>query len=223
MMYKIIIAILLVISISFLTTDVFAQNEMTVEIILSSETYTFGDKLEYQITVSDVTNENAVVYIIDESGKKSQLLTIPIEIENTIVTAPFPFDNIIWKEGKYVLEIVYSGISFTQEFDIVDDGKISLPFWFKDVTKMWVTDEATNKDYVRNIIGQLIEEKIITESYEPRLDENLIVIPDWHKTIAEWWVLGHIPDTEFVYNIKFLLENNIIMISETQISEDSSV
>jgi len=222
-MYKIIIAILLVISISFLTTDVFAQNEMTVEIILSSETYTFGDKLEYQITVSDVTNENAVVYIIDESGKKSQLLTIPIEIENTIVTAPFPFDNIIWKEGKYVLEIVYSGISFTQEFDIVDDGKISLPFWFKDVTKMWVTDEATNKDYVRNIIGQLIEEKIITESYEPRLDENLIVIPDWHKTIAEWWVLGHIPDTEFVYNIQFLLENNIIMISETQISEDSSV
>ena len=222
-MYKIIIAILLVISISFLTTDVFAQNEMTVEIILSSETYTFGDKLEYQITVSDVTNENAVVYIIDESGKKSQLLTIPIEIENTIVTAPFPFDNIIWKEGKYVLEIVYSGISFTQEFDIVDDGKISLPFWFKDVTKMWVTDEATNKDYVRNIIGQLIEEKIITESYEPRLDENLIIIPDWHKTIAEWWVLGHIPDTEFVYNIKFLLENNIIMISETQISEDSSV
>ena len=222
-MYKIIIAILLVISISFLTADVFAQNEMTIEIILSSETYTFGDKLEYQIIVSDVTNENAVLYIIDESGKKSQLLTIPIEIENTIVTAPFPFDNIIWKEGKYILEIVYSGISFTQEFDIVDDGKISLPFWFKDVVMMWVTDEAIDKDYVRNIIGQLIEEKIITESYEPRLDENLIIIPDWHKTIAEWWVLGHIPDTEFVYNIQFLLENNIIMISETQISEDSSV
>ena len=68
-MYKIIIAILLVISISFLTADVFAQNEITIEIILSSETYAFGDKLEYQIIVSDVTNENAVLYIIDESGK----------------------------------------------------------------------------------------------------------------------------------------------------------
>ena len=222
-MYKIIIAILLVISISFLTTDVFAQNEMTVEIILSSETYTFGDKLEYQITVSDVTNENAVVYIIDESGKKSQLLTIPIEIENTIVTAPFPFDSIVWNEGKYILEIVYSGTSITQEFNIVDDGKVSLPFWFKDVAMMWVTNEATDKDYVRNIIGQLIEEKIIAESYMPRLDENLIVIPDWHKTIAEWWVLGHMSDTEFVGNIQFLLEKNIIIISETQISEDSSV
>ena len=188
-MYKIIIAILLVISISFLTADVFAQNEITIEIILSSETYAFGDKLEYQIIVSDVTNENAVLYIIDESGKKSQLLTIPIEIENTIVTAPFPFDSIVWNEGNYILEIVYSGISFTQEFNLVDDGKVSLPFWFKDVAMMWVTNEATDKDYVRNIIGQLIEEKIIVESYEPRLDENLIVIPNWHKTIAEWWVL----------------------------------
>ena len=222
-MYKIIIAILLVISISFLTADVFAQNEITIEIILSSETYAFGDKLEYQIIVSDVTNENAVLYIIDESGKKSQLLTIPIEIENTIVTAPFPFDSIVWKEGNYILEIVYSGISFTQEFSIIDDGKVSLPFWFKDIAMMWVTNEATDKDYVRNIIGQLIEEKIIVESYEPRLDENLIVIPNWHKTIAEWWVLGHMSDTEFVGNIQFLLEKNIIMISETQISEDSSV
>tara|TARA_B100000470_G_scaffold80590_1_gene62054 strand:- start:1811 stop:2479 length:669 start_codon:yes stop_codon:yes gene_type:complete len=222
-MYKIIIAILLVISISFLTADVFAQNEITIEIILSSNTYSFGDKLEYQIIVSDVTNENAVLYIIDESGKKSQLLTIPIEIENTIVTAPFPFDSIVWNEGNYILEIVYSGISFTQEFNLVDDGKVSLPFWFKDVAMMWVTNEATDKDYVRNIIGQLIEEKIIVESYEPRLDENLIVIPNWHKTIAEWWVLGHMSDTEFVGNIQFLLEKNIIMISETQISEDSSV
>jgi len=222
-MYKIIIAILLVISISFLTADVFAQNEITIEIILSSNAYAFGDKLEYQIIVSDVTNENAVIYIIDESGKKSQLLTIPIEIENTIVTAPFPFDSIVWKEGNYILEIVYSGISFTQEFSIIDDGKVSLPFWFKDIAMMWITDEATDKDYVRNIIGQLIEEKIITESYEPRLDENLIVIPDWHKTIAEWWVLGHISDTEFVANIQFLLQKNIIMISQTQITEDSSV
>ena len=222
-MYKIIIAILLVISISFLTADVFAQNEITIEIILSSETYAFGDKLEYQIIVSDVTNENAVLYIIDESGKKSQLLTIPIEIENTIVTAPFPFDSIVWNEGKYILEIVYSGTSITQEFNIVDDGKVSLPFWFKDVAMMWVTNEATDKDYVRNIIGQLIEEKIITESYMPRLDENLIVIPDWHKTIAEWWVLEHMSDTEFVGNIQFLLEKNIIIISDTQISEDSSV
>ena len=57
----------------------------------------------------------------------------------------------------------------------------------------------------------------------PRLDENLIVIPDWHKTIAEWWVLEHMSDTEFVGNIQFLLEKNIIIISETQISEDSSV
>ena len=213
-MYKIIIAILLVISISFLTADVFAQNEITIEIILSSETYAFGDKLEYQIIVSDVTNENAVLYIIDESGKKSQLLTIPIEIENTIVTAPFPFDSIVWNEGKYILEIVYSGTSITQEFNIVDDGKVSLPFWFKDVAMMWVTNEATDKDYVRNIVVQLIDEEIINESYPAYLDEDIIFIPSWYKTVAEWWTLGYVSDSQLVNNLKFLLEKNIIVITE---------
>ena len=82
-MLKILIISLLVFSISILTTNAMAENIPTVEIILSSETYSFGDKLEYQITVSEVTNENAVLYITDNSGKKSQLLTMPIEIENT--------------------------------------------------------------------------------------------------------------------------------------------
>jgi len=133
-MLKILIISLLVFSISILTTNVMAENIPTVEIILSSETYSFGDKLEYQITVSEVTNENAVLYITDESGEKSQLLNMPIEIENTVITAQFPFDSIVWKEGTYILEIEYSGASSTTSFDLLNDGNISLPFWFTDVT-----------------------------------------------------------------------------------------
>ena len=56
-MFKIIILILTVFSISILTTGAFAQNIPAVEIIISSETYKFGDKLEYQIIVSEVTND----------------------------------------------------------------------------------------------------------------------------------------------------------------------
>ena len=121
-MFKIMILVLMVFSDSVLTTSAFAQNIPTAEIIISSETYKFGDKLEYQIAVSEVTNENAVVYITDESGVRSNLFTIPIQIENTIVTAQFPFDSIVWKEGRYILELEYSGASSTTEFFLVDDG-----------------------------------------------------------------------------------------------------
>ena len=214
-MLKILIISLLVFSISILTTNAMAENIPTVEIILSSETYSFGDKLEYQITVSEVTNENAVLYITDNSGKKSQLLTMPIEIENTVITAQFPFDSIVWEEGTYILEVEYSGASSTTSFDLLNDGSISLPFWFRDVTMMWINDEATDKDYVRNIIVQLIDEGVINESYPAYLDEDIIFIPGWYKTVAEWWAVGYVSDSQLVNNLKFLLEKNIIVITET--------
>ena len=219
-MFKIIILILTVFSISILTTGAFAHNISAVEIIISSETYKFGDKLEYQIIVSEVTNDNAIIYITDESGTRSQLLTMPIETQNTVVTAQFPFDSIIWKEGQYVLELEYSGASSTTTFSLINDGSVSLPFWFRDVTMMWLNDEATDKDYVRNVIVQLIDEGAINEPRPPYLDEDVIFIPKWFKTIASWWSVGYVTDTQLVNNLKFLLEKDIIVISDVQLIQD---
>ena len=87
-MFKIMILVLMVFSVSVLTTSAFAQNIPTAEIIISSETYKFGDKLEYQIAVSEVTNENAVVYITDESGVRSNLFTIQNTVTYTHLTLP---------------------------------------------------------------------------------------------------------------------------------------
>ena len=219
-MFKIIILILTVFSISILTTGAFAQNIPAVEIIISSETYKFGDKLEYQIIVSEVTNDNAIIYITDETGTRSQLLTMPIETQNTVVTAQFPFDSIIWKEGQYVLELEYSGASSTTTFSLINDGSVSLPFWFRDVTMMWLNDEATDKDYVRNVIVQLIDEGAINEPHPPYLDEDVIFIPKWYKTIASWWSVGYVTDTQLVNNLKFLLEKDIIIISDAPLIQD---
>jgi hypothetical protein len=85
---------------------------------------------------------------------------------------------------------------------------------------MWVGDEATDKDYVRNVISQLIEEGIIDKYYQSELDENVILIPEWYKTVAGWWALGYMSDTELVNNLKFLLEENIIIISDIQLQEN---
>ena len=46
------------------------------------------------------------------------------------------------------------------------------------------------------------------------LDEEIIFIPTWYKTVAEWWTLGYVSDSQLVNNLKFLLEKNIIVITE---------
>ena len=40
-----------------------------------------------------------------------------------------------------------------------------------------------------------------------------VPMPDWIRNNAEWWAIGKITDSDFVSGIEFMLENNIIMIS----------
>ena len=40
-----------------------------------------------------------------------------------------------------------------------------------------------------------------------------VPMPDWIRNNAEWWAIGEITDSDFVSGIEFMLENNIIMIS----------
>jgi hypothetical protein len=48
--------------------------------------------------------------------------------------------------------------------------------------------------------------------------EDPIAMPDWIRNNAEWWAIGEITDSEFVSGIEFMLENNIIMISNVPLS-----
>jgi len=43
--------------------------------------------------------------------------------------------------------------------------------------------------------------------------EDPVFMPTWIRNNAEWWATGEISDSVFVTGIEFLLENNIIMIS----------
>jgi len=49
-----------------------------------------------------------------------------------------------------------------------------------------------------------------------------VSIPTWIQNNAEWWATGEISDSVFVTGIEFLLENNIIMISNISPSENVS-
>jgi len=52
--------------------------------------------------------------------------------------------------------------------------------------------------------------------------EDPISVPDWIRNNAEWWASGAITDSTFVTGIEFMLENNIIMISNIPSGGSSS-
>ena len=204
--------ILLILGISIIFSgNAFAQQSPDVEIILSASSYNYGEKLDYKITVSEVTGEDAVIFITDTTGNKSRLLTIPISQEESRIIAPFAFDSVIWNDGKYGLEIQYSGSSSTTEFIIENDGTIGIPYWIKDLSKLWTSGQMNDSEFAKSI-QFLINEKII---FNPIIGQEL-EIPKWFKITTAWWVNNQIPDTVYGDSLQFLINEKIIVIPINQ-------
>ena len=198
--------VILGISIIF-SGNAFAQYTQDVEIILSSPSYNYGEKLDYKIMVSEVTGEDAIIFITDTTGNKTRLLTVPISQEESRVIAPFGFDSVIWNEGKYELELQYSGAISNTEFTIVDDGSIGIPYWIKDLSKIWTGGQMPNKEYAK-AIQFLINEKII---FNPIVGQEL-QIPEWFKITTAWWASNQISDTIYGDSLQFLINERVIII-----------
>ncbi|HIC84034.1 MAG TPA: hypothetical protein EYO93_01415 [Nitrososphaerales archaeon] len=186
---------------------------LSVSIETSQETYHYGDNLSMTIIVSEITGDIATVYIIDTEERKSILLSPPIIQETTEFPSRFPFDATIWKTGTYTLEVEYSGAKSSVQFSIEDTGEIALPFWIKDLAKMWITEPlVTDKDFAR-AIEYLIQKEIIKIPYTEPKGEAVSSIPDWVKTNAEWWIDEKISDTEFTLSLQYLVQKGIITVN----------
>ena len=193
-----------------------AQYVQDVKIILASEIFHFGDKLDYTIIVSEVTGEDATIYITDSTDMRSLLYTLHILQEETHVVAPIGFDSIIWNEGKYSLELEYSGASHKANFTIIDDGSVGIPYWINDLAKLWLTTQMPDKEYAK-AIQYLIEQEIL-ESVESH-DE--LYIPQWFRYPTAWWSSGQITDTTYTHVIQFLIDSRFMTIPFDQDSDDS--
>ena len=110
--------------------------ESTVNIETSQSTYEYGDYLVMIINVSEITGEDASIFITDPTERRSLLLQQPIYQEYTEFPSKYPFDATIWKPGTYVLELEYLGDKSSTQFIIEDTGKIALPFWIKDLAQI---------------------------------------------------------------------------------------
>ena len=193
----------------------FAAPSISIE--TNQSVYEYGDHLVMIINVSEITGDDASIYITDPAERKSFFLQQPISQKYVEFPSNFPFDSAVWKPGTYVLELEYSGINSSVQFTIEETGKIGIPFWIKDLAKMWINEPlVTDKDFAR-AIGYLIDREIIKIPYTEPGEETVSSIPEWVKNNAGWWIEGKISDTEFVMALQYLVKTGIITVNLTRV------
>jgi hypothetical protein len=199
--YQVLIFCVLVV---FLVSPKIANAE--VQITTSKKTYNYGDYLSISINVSDVTNGDAIMHIINEDGTKSS--AIPIQIKNTAtnITSPNPFDSVIFKEGKYHIEIEYAGQKGTIEFELVDAGNTVMPFASNVIVPQWASGTISDYTFLKFLADK------DTINLQGHTLKQSVKIPSWYKTNGFWWADKKISDSEFVSGLQYLLDRKAISV-----------
>lgn len=180
----------------------------TVSIYTEKEIYSYGDFLTFTIEVSEITEDLAILHIIDESGKSSSAIPIPITELKTVVPSPFPFESEVYPLGTYTLEIQYSDSTDTTEFELIDSGKFLLPIGTKQVAVAWIEGDISDTFFMKFLIKQNPTLFSTEQSSEP---EN-VKIPHWVKAITGWWIDEKISDKEFATALEYLIKVGIIVV-----------
>jgi len=180
----------------------------TVSIYTEKEIYSYGDFLTFTIEVSEITEDMAILHIIDESGKSSSSIPIPITELKTVVPSPFPFESEVYPLGTYTLEIQYSDSTDTTEFELIDSGKFLLPIGTKQVAVAWIEGDISDTLFMKFLIRQNPTLFSTEQNFEP---EN-VKIPHWVKATTGWWIDEKISDKEFATALEYLIKVGIIVV-----------
>jgi hypothetical protein len=180
----------------------------TVSIYTEKEVYSYGDFLTFTIEVSEITEDLAILHIIDESGKSSSAIPIPITELKTVVPSPFPFESEVYPLGTYTLEIQYSDSTNTTEFELIDSGKFLLPMGTKQVAVAWIEGDISDTFFMKF----LIEQNPTLFSTEQNSEPENVKIPHWVKATTGWWIDEKISDKEFVTALEYLIKVGIIVV-----------
>ncbi len=192
----------------FLVGVLFGASAFAVEpiqISTSQQIYHYGDYLSVTIQVSVVTGSDGVMYIIDSDGVKSSSIPLKIRDNITTIVAQSPFDPLLFKEGKYQIQLDYDGTKLFADFELVDAGNTMMPYGSNVVVPQWVA--GTISDY--NFLKFLADKNVISFSPDHALKES-VKIPTWYRTNAVWWSDKKISDVEFVNGLQYLLSKKII-------------
>ena len=209
------VVIATVLAISVLVSPA-ANAEPSVEIIMEKTTYSYCEKLFYTIKVSEVTGNPAIIHIIDETGKGSSAIPIPInELENP-VPSRMAFEKEIFPLGKYLIDVEYEGQKVSAEFLLIDSNNVCLPISIKSIFTNWLSGNVSD-GFIIDAFKKFVDDEIIKIPFE--INENNVYnidIPEWvRENTSLWWYHGMISDEELIQVFKYLLDEQIISIQTT--------
>ncbi len=107
--------------------------------------------------------------------------------------------------GSLTLSLVLLVGLQSSAFADSEDGSKSCPF------------KGDKSDYNKN--GADYSERHQSDKISNTGDEQL---PSWLKSNAKWWASGQLNDSEFTSGIQFLIEQDLITISNNEISQSTS-
>ena len=184
----------------------------SVQIVMEKTTFSYGEKLSYVIEVSEITGDLAIIHIRDDAGKGSSAIPIEISKLKTEVPSPYPFEKMVFPEGKYFIDLPYSGAEYTAEFNLIDSGNVVIPFQTKQIAYNWVNNKVSSGIFIDSI-QKTVEKEAINIPYEIDRDNlGKIFIPEWMKITTVWWLEEKISDETYSNAFQNLIDRQIITI-----------
>lgn len=184
----------------------------SIQIIMDKTTFSYGEKLFYTIEVSEVTGDLAIIHIRDELGKGSSAIPIEISQLKTEIPSLYPFEKLIFPEGKYFIDLQYSGSEFTAEFELIDSGNVVIPFQNKQIAYSWVNNQVSAGILIDSLQKTVEKDAINIPQEIDRENLGNIFIPDWMKIVTVWWLEEKISDETYANAFQNLIDREIIKI-----------
>ena len=176
------------------------------------------------------SNQNGMNFVIKPDRDYVHLSSVTENGQFRILTSMEPENLTSGSNAKIIFDITdiflkNRPVSTTYNFSVTQNGKIIFEHSgtstdSKDkhnIVEFMIPKDVTG---IVNLNFNNLDSNNLAKTTIPivvnRVLQNNISIPDWIKNNAGWWSEDAIDDNTFIQGIKYLIENNIIVIPQTQ-------
>lgn len=195
--------VIILLSVSFTTSLVFAQTEEEAKIMFNQARDHFvNGEYKQAITIYD-----EILKIAPENISTLKMKGIAQSNLNEHEKSLKQFFKVLQYRPNDVIALTGMGIGFGN----LGEYQESISY-FEKASKL-KPDSIVINNY-KEFIEKVIQKYPYTATEKPEILENTYItkIPEWVKPIAKWWSEGNIEDSEFVSALLFMIENKIIQI-----------